>query len=839
MPGVGIVVVSHSRALAEAAVALAREMVQGSDVRIQVAAGLDETTFGTDAVAIAEAITAADGPAGVVVLMDLGSAVLSAELALELIEPEIADRVTLCPAPLVEGLVVAAVSAGGGATRAEVAAEATDALAGKESQLQPGAPTTHASGDLGRKFTADADSRAGPVETAVFSVTNEHGLHARPAARLVGDMRTYDADVRLSNRTTGVGPVSATSLSRVATLGVIKGHEVEVTASGPQAQQAVAALVALAAREFDESVAPVSATPAAGLSARRGGPYGASPGIAIGPARHLSSAPLEVTDARTDDPAADQRALDRALGAVRREITAVRDRTARESTAAEAAIFDAHLLLLDDDDIVGAARSAIAAGIAAAPAWATAVERVESAFESVDDEYLRARGADVRAVGDQVLRRLLGTEQALVSDVGILVASDLTPAEAALLDKSVVLGAVLASGSPTAHSAILARSRGIATIVGAGDAVLDIPEGTLIAMDGATGELEVDPAPDLVAVMTDRADSERVARSRALAAASGHAVTRNDVRIDVGANVGSAAETVAAIAQGADLIGLVRTEFLFLDRQSPPDVDEQIATYRAIASAADGRRITLRTLDVGGDKPLRYLPQAVEINPFLGVRGIRLALSHPELLRDQLTAIVAVAHESPVSVMFPMVATLAELRSARAALDAAIAAAGGREPDGLQVGVMVEVPSLALKAGAIAPYVDFFSIGTNDLTQYTMAAERGNAAVAELSDPLDPGVLRLINDVCEAAAERVLVVVCGELAGDPLAVDLLVAMGVRELSVAGPSVPMIKEAVRRADTVSGRPLVAAALAAPDADAVRAMLTNAESAGGVAGLALDR
>lgn len=827
MSNVGLVVVSHSRALADAAVALALEMVHGGELRIEVAAGLDETTFGTDAVAISEAIVAADGLGGVVVLMDLGSAVLSAELALELVGPEVAARVTLCAAPLVEGLVIAAVSAAGGASRAEVVAEAADALAGKVSQLEPASADdghVHAVREVGASADADVERLS-----RTFVVNNPHGLHARPAALLVSEARRYDADVQVRNLTTGAGPVSAASLSRVATLGALQGHQVEVTAAGSQAQLAVDAIGALAERGFDEAVATAAASTVPATSqGRTGGPFAASPGVAIGPARRLEAPPIEVPDARTTDSAADRRELDVALAAVRAKIEVARDRTAREASAAEAAIFDAHLLLLDDDDLVGVARSAIDEGEAAAPAWAAAVDQTEAAFAALNDDYLRARAADVRAVGDQVLRKLVGAEPASVTGTGILVAVDLTPTEAALLDKDVVLGIVLAGGSPTAHSAILARSRGIPAIVGAGDAVLAITEGTPIAFDGATGELHVDPSADELAAMEERAGRQREVAVHALAAAAGSAVTRDDVRIEVGANVGSAIETTAAVDQGADLIGLVRTEFLFLDRQSAPDVDEQITTYRAIAVAAGGRRITLRTLDVGGDKPLHYLPQAPEANPFLGVRGIRLALANPDLLRDQLTAIIAVARESPVSVMFPMVATLDELRRARVALDAAISAGGGHEPPGLQIGVMVEVPSLALKARAIAPYVDFFSIGTNDLTQYVMAAERGNAAVAELSDPLDPGVLRLISSVCEAAGDRVLVAVCGELAGDPLAVDVLVAMGVRELSVAAPSVPAIKEAVRRADAAAGHPLVTAALEAPDAAAVREMLTNAQS-----------
>jgi phosphocarrier protein FPr len=279
-------------------------------------------------------------------------------------------------------------------------------------------------------------------------------------------------------------------------------------------------------------------------------------------------------------------------------------------------------------------------------------------------------------------------------------------------------------------------------------------------------------------------------------------------------------DAAAAAAAGADLIGLVRTEFLFLDRPAAPDVDEQEAAYRAVAEAMGGKRITLRTLDVGGDKPLPYLPLPGEANPFLGLRGIRLAAAHPGLLADQLLAMVRVAHETPVSVMFPMVSTVAELHAARSALDEAIARERRGTPEGLQVGIMVEVPATALKAAAFVPHVDFFSIGTNDLTQYALAAERGNPAVAGLADPVDPGVLRLVDAVCRAAADGPLVAVCGEAAADPVAAELFVGLGVRELSVAPAAVPGTKLTVREMDAAAAAARAARALTAEGPAAVR-------------------
>ena len=813
----GLVVVSHSRALADAAVALAREMLHGEPVRVEVAAGLDDTTFGTDATQIMTAIEAADQGQGVVVLMDLGSAVLSAELALELLDDDVRDPVVLCPAPLVEGLVVAAVAAAAGADRDEVAAEAAGALAGKTSHLAAPEPQ------------AAPDPASAPDElTGAFTVANPHGLHARPAARVVQAVRAFDARVLIRNRTTGSAWVPAGSLSKVATLGVLSGHDVEVRAGGNQAREALDHLLELAARNFDEPLdgpAPPAAPAApAGMPSAAGGgvgigtaPIPTSPGVGIGPAWSPRLAPIDLTGIEAGDPAVEWSGLTASIAAVRRSVSQVRARATRDVGEAEAAIFDAHLLLLDDADLLSDVHARVDGGAPAATAWAAAVDAVAGDLAEMADPYLRARAADIAAVRDAVLRELLGVTHDGTAPSGVLVAEDLTPAEAAELDPTRVVAVVLAHGAPTAHSAILLRALGIPTVVGAGPDVLDVPGGTLLAVDGGSGEIVVDPSPPVQERF--RAQAADLARSRrtALRDATAPAVTSDGVTVHVGANVGSVADARLAAECGADLAGLVRTEFLFLDRAQAPDAAEQEAVYRGIAEALGGRRITLRTLDVGGDKPLSYLPMPAEANPFLGVRGLRLSLAHPPLLAEQLAAIVRVAHDHPTSVMFPMVSTVDELAAARRMLADAIELVGRGTPDGLEVGTMVEVPAAALKAQAFAPHVDFFSIGTNDLTQYALAAERGNAAVADVGDPYDPGVLKLVEAVCRTGVP---VAVCGELAADDHATALLVGLGVRELSVTPRAVPAIKQRVRGLDGGQAATLAAAALGADGADAVR-------------------
>ncbi len=816
---VGIVVVSHSRALADAAIALAGEMLQDDGGAIEVAAGLDDGGLGTDAVAISEAVTRADEGDGVLVLMDMGSAVLSAELALEMVDDDVRERVVLSSAPLVEGLVVASVSAAGGAPVADVAAEAADALLAKAGHLGPSEPAEAAEPERGAPAGDAPDERRG-----VFTVSPAHGLHARPATRLVQALRGLDAEVRLRNATLDGPEVSALSLSKVATLGALQSHEVAVRAHGVDASEAVRRVLELADEGFGESAEPA---PSAGPAPEdRGGrrPIPASPGIGIGPVRVARSAAVTVPAARPGSPSEQRDRLDDARRRSRDELRTVRTTAAREIGEPEAAIFDAQLLLLDDPDLLAGADARIGAGADAAQAWAEALDEGERGFAGAADEYLRARAADVRDVRDRVLRALGGTAEPDAAPDGILVVDDLVPADAAALDPARTPAVVLAAGSPTAHAVILLRARGVPAVVGVGAAlVARARAATLLVVDGTTGEVLVDPDEPTLTAFRERADARERRRGDALRRADEPAVTRDGTTVLVGANVGSVAD--ARAATGADLAGLVRTEFCFLDRQQAPDVDEQEASYRAIAEAMAGRRITLRTLDVGGDKPLDYLPMPHEANPFLGVRGIRLALARPQLLADQLRAIVRVAHDHPVDVMFPMVAGIEELTAARAALDEAVEAVGRGRPADLRVGIMVEVPAAALKAAAFAGDVDFFSIGTNDLTQYTLAAERGNDELAALADALDPGVLALIAATADRAGDEVLVAVCGELAGDESAVPLLVGLGVRELSVAPGAAATIKEAVRAVDLGEARALAAEALACPDAGAVRALLAR--------------
>ena len=836
---VGIVLVSHSAKLADGVSELAREM-GGADIRLEPAGGLDlpDHPIGTDAVLVQKAIERAWSPDGVLVLMDLGSAVLSAEMALEMLPEERRSRVLLCEAPMIEGAVAAAVAARLGRTLDEVADEARGGLMPKASHLGLPAQAPAEAAAEARATAEEAREVAGPEARARLAVENPLGLHARPAARLVQTAARFDADVRVTNVTAGRGPASARSLNAVATLGVLQGHEIDVVARGTQAAEAVQAIRALAAAGFGDPIA--EAAEAAAAEPIRAGPavegalagLPASPGTAVGPVRHFRPPEIEVPQEPVAGPAQEWAALEAAIREAAAEIRATRASVAARAGEQSAAIFDAHLLFLEDEELLSPTRAAVLDRVeGAGRAWKATIERAAAAWRALDDPYLRARAADLEAVGRQVLVHLVHAEGArpALGGPGVLVATDLTPADTAGLDPGVVAGIATALGGPTSHSAVLARSLGIPAVVGLGPAVLEIEEGTTVVVDGESGTLLPDPTPMKIAEAAARADSFRASEAAARAEASEPAVTRDGTRIEVLANVGKPEDVPAAIAAGAGGVGLLRTEFLFLGREAMPDDREQEAAYRAVAEALGGRPMILRTLDVGGDKPLPYLPMPAEANPFLGVRGLRLGLARPDVLRTQLRAALRAAADHPIRVMFPMVSTIEELRAATSLLDEArreVSAAGGRLPDRLEIGVMIEVPSAALTAGAFAREADFFSIGTNDLTQYAMAAERGNERVAGLSDALHPAVLRLIRLTVEAAEPFGRTVgVCGELAADPAAVPILIGLGVRELSASPPAVPRVKRVVRQVDLVSARRMAEEALRLDSASAVRALITG--------------
>lgn len=820
---VGIVLVSHSAAVARGAAELAREMA--GDVVLEPAGGLDEPgePLGTDAVRVAEAIGRADSGDGVLVLMDLGSAVLSAEAALDLVD---GVEVVLCDAPFVEGAVAGAVAAQAGESLAAVAAEARRGLAAKTAHLGGAGPAAEAT---------PADDGRRSWRTVELDVTNRLGLHGRPAARIVRTVARFDADVRVADLDNGNGPVSARSLASVMALGVVRGHRIEVSAAGPGAGEVLEALGALAATGFGDEAEP-DASPAAPVRVVAAAPDGvtfrglaAAPGSALGPVRHLRLTDVPDPDGVPGSPDEEAGRLRAAVGDVGRELAAARDDAAATLGAEAADILEMQALLLDDAALLDAALARVGEGEPAGRAWREAVAGVVAAYAGVDDDYQRARVDDIEDVGRRVVAALAGVPvRRTVSGAGVVVAEVLGPADTVGLDRSRVHGILTASGAPTGHAAILARALGVPAVVGAGEAVLRLDEAQPVLLDGDTGAVYVQPDRTVRREHERRQAAAGAAHDAASRTASEPAVTSDGVRVLVEANVGSLADASDAARQGADGVGLLRTEFLFLGRDEPPSEDEQVEAYAAVAARLGGGVVTVRTLDVGADKPAPYLRQAREDNPFLGVRGLRLGLARPDVLATQLRAVLRVAANHPLRVMFPMVSTLDELDEALALLDRVRAEIGTGAH--LPVGVMVEVPAVGLLAEAFADRVDFSSVGTNDLTQYVLAADRGNAGVAALGDACHPAVLALVRRTALAArAHDRPVAVCGELAADPAVTPLLVGLGVTELSVVPAAVPLVKQAVRATSYTAASALADRALQRRTAGEVRADLSEAQQA----------
>lgn len=557
---------------------------------------------------------------------------------------------------------------------------------------------------------------------------------------------------------------------------------------------------------------------------------GASPGIALGSAHVFLPEDLTVPTYDVSDRSAEWERMQRALQTAKAQIESIRAETMAALRHEEAAIFDAHIQMLEDPELQAAIRTDILEqGKNAERALMDNAERYAAQLEALDDAYFRARAADVRDVARRCLRILLGRPQPslILLQPSIVVARDLTPSDTVLLDKSRLLGFCTAEGGATSHTAILAKALGIPAVVGAGEAVLEIVQNQPLILDAHRGQviLEADEA-----TWTKFAEMRKAAQSQAeeerLHAAK-PAVTRDGRGVEVVANVGNLDDARLAIEMGAEGIGLLRTEFLYLDRQTAPDEEEQYLAYRAIFEVMGQRPVVIRTLDVGGDKALPYIDLGKEENPFLGWRAIRMCLDNPDFFKTQLRAILRAAAGYDIRIMFPMIATVREVRQARKLLEEArLELQNASLPFGkrVQVGIMIEIPSAAVMADALAREVDFFSIGTNDLTQYTLAVERTNKRVAHLSNALDPAVLRLIAKVIEAGHQAgIWVGMCGEMAGDARAIPILLGLGLDEFSMAPALIPHAKALIRSLTVEQCRQIAQHVLTLPDYEEVEAYL----------------
>jgi phosphocarrier protein FPr len=676
---------------------------------------------------------------------------------------------------------------------------------------------------------------SGPAELAQAveaTVAGAHGLHARPATAFVDLAKGFDAEVVVRH---GDKMANGKSLAALLKLGARAGGVLRISAEGPDAQAALAALQRLAETPEEEEI--FLAGPTHGWTPREAGAtvpgLAASPGLAIGPVRLLRQGKI-VVERLAKDPDHERERLREAIATARAELQELHDEVKGKSGAAGAAIFLAHAEFLADPGLLARAEKNIAQGQSAGWAWQQPIEAEAEALQKLSDPILAGRATDLRDVGTRVLRHLADAveeaveeeEPELPAEPVILLAEDLTPSDAAGLDPARVLGFCTAAGGPTSHAAIIARSLGIPAVVGAGPAVMHQKAGAQAVLDGDNGVLYVGPSAE--DVRTARAAQSSLAGLRDLEHGTRYepAMTTDGVRIEVVANTGLAKEAAQVVEAGGEGIGLMRSEFLFLERDSPPSEDEQYEAYKQAVSALLGLPLILRTLDIGGDKAVPYLDMPAEENPFLGIRGIRLCLAHPELFKTQLRAIFRASAHGPIKIMYPMIATLAELQEALVITEEVRLELGAGK---LEVGIMIEVPSAVLMAPELARHVDFFSIGTNDLTQYVMAMDRGHPMLARQADGLHPAVLRMIDLTVRATAGRnTWVGVCGGIAGDPLGAVILIGLGVVELSVSIPSLAAIKARIRNVSMKDAQILARRALACDSADAVRALVKGRAS-----------
>ena len=545
----------------------------------------------------------------------------------------------------------------------------------------------------------------------------------------------------------------------------------------------------------------------------------ASRGICIGPVYQFIRQELVITECKIDDPQKEIERLDAAISTAKDQISKIYEKALTEASKADAEIFQAHKMILEDPEMLSEVRKKIQSKKCNAEfAMKETAQAFSDMMAAMKDEYFAARATDIMDVGNRVLRILLGVAESPTANLktpSVIVADDLTPSDTVLLDKSLVIGFCTARGSATSHSAILARGLGIPAVSGVGDFILTQCNHSDIILDGTNGEAILDPDNAMVKDYEQRIQTAKTIREASLKHAHEPVVTKDGRHVEVVSNIGNVEGARSSIENGAEGVGLLRTEFLYLERTSLPTEEEQYQAYKAILDVFDQLPVVLRTLDVGGDKEIPYMGLAAESNSFLGQRALRLCLVRPDIFKPQLRAALRAGVGRNLKIMFPMVATASEVRAARKVMDECIAEMrkeGVPFAENIEVGIMVEIPSAALVADQLAKEVDFFSIGTNDLAQYTMAADRTNPKVADLSNAFFPAVLRLIRDVIVAAhKEGKWVGMCGELAGEPLAAPILLGLGLDEFSMNPPMVPVVKQILRNLNAEEMKSLAELAL----------------------------
>lgn len=562
----------------------------------------------------------------------------------------------------------------------------------------------------------------------------------------------------------------------------------------------------------------------------------ASEGVAIAKAYMLVEPDLSYSQETTEDPSGEVQKFNNALNNAKIELTKIRNNAEEQLGPDKAAIFDAHLLVLDDPELINPIETMIKDDKASAPhALTTVTQNFITIFESMDNEYMKERAADIRDVSKRVLAHILGVElpnPSIIDESVVIVAHDLTPSDTAQLNKQYVQGFVTNIGGRTSHSAIMSRSLEIPAVVGTKSITESVKQGDMVIVDGLTGDVIVNPSQDEVRAYQQKRDMYFEDREALKQLRDEPSTTIDGKHVELAANIGTPNDLEGVKNNGAEGIGLYRTEFLYMGRDNMPSEDEQFEAYKKVLEEMDGKRVVVRTLDIGGDKELPYLNLPDEMNPFLGYRAIRLCLDQPEIFRPQLRALLRASVYGKLNIMFPMVATVQEFRDAKALLleeKENLKGEGVEVSDDIELGIMVEIPSTAALADIFAKEVDFFSIGTNDLIQYTMAADRMSERVSYLYQPYNPSILRLVKQVIDAShKEGKWTGMCGEMAGDETAIPLLLGLGLDEFSMSATSILKARRQIKGLSTTEMTQLADRAMNCATVDEVITLVNDATS-----------
>lgn len=535
----------------------------------------------------------------------------------------------------------------------------------------------------------------------------------------------------------------------------------------------------------------------------------ASDGIGIAPAYLLVDPDLSYDKVKVDDTAAEYARVEKAFQDSIEELTQIKENAKGRLGEEELGVFDAHIAILSDPEMLGQIKDDIENNHTGAE---EAVDKVTTAFADMlaamtDNAYMQERAADVKDIAKRAMSHLLGKQLPNIAGINspvVTVAHEITPSDTSQMDAKFVKGIVTDLGGRTSHAAIMSRTLRIPAIVGSNEITTSVEHGQMMIVDGLNGDAIIDPSDDQVKEYEAKAEAFEAERAEWAKLVDAPSVSKDGKEFEIAANIGTPDDTEDAVKQGADGVGLFRSEFLYMDNDHMPSEDEQFEAYKKAVVGMNGKPVVVRTMDIGGDKPLDYMPLPKEENPFLGYRAIRICLDRPELFKTQLRALVRASEFGPVSIMFPMIATVAELRQAKAIFEEAKAEVQKDHPglgDDVKIGMMIEIPLAALNAAQLAKEVDFFSIGTNDLIQYSFAADRGNEAVSYLYQPLNPAFLSLVKHVITSAHENgAKAAMCGEMAGDEMALPLLMGMGLDEYSMSATSILRTRSMMKKLDT---------------------------------------